>query len=122
ANVAALADVRPKLKETRTGSIAAKLDHLAEDSGKTVEELLNILVGAGLKVPEKPREKPTFVEHGGEIFWLNKNAKDELWLNAKASKFADKDENGDESKSRRGRGRRKPADSSGEPAPNQTTD
>jgi hypothetical protein len=45
------------------------------------------LLGAGLKGPEKAREKPVFVEHAGEIFWLNKNAKDELWVNAKASKF-----------------------------------
>ena len=29
-------------------------------------------------------------EHAGEIFWFNKNAKGELWLNAKASKFASK--------------------------------
>jgi hypothetical protein len=43
-----------------------------------------------LKVPEKAREKPVFAEHAGEIFWLNRNAKGELWLNAKASKFADK--------------------------------
>ena len=67
-----------------------------------------MLTGAGLKVPEKAREKPVFVEHGGEIFWFNKNAKDELWLNAKASKYADKkdgDEAGDE-KPRRGRSKK----------------
>jgi len=80
------------MKETRTGSVAAKIDHLAEGLGKPVEEIVTTLVGAGLKVPDKAREKPIFVEHAGEIFWLNKNAKDELWLNAKASKFADKKE------------------------------
>src|SRR5439155_16734321 len=85
-----LAAVRLLLKETRTGSVAAKIDRLAEELGKPVEEIVATLVGAGLKVPDKPREKPVFVEHAGEIFWLNKNAKDELWLNAKASKFADK--------------------------------
>jgi hypothetical protein len=30
-----------------------------------------------------------FAEHAGEIFWLNRNARNELWLNAKASKFGD---------------------------------
>jgi hypothetical protein len=30
------------------------------------------------------------VEHTGEILWLNRNAKGELWLNAKASKLAEK--------------------------------
>jgi hypothetical protein len=87
-----LAGVRLLLKETKTGAIAAKLDRLAEELGKPADELTAILVGAGLKVPEKAREKPVFVEHAGEIFWFNRNARGELWVNAKASKFADKDE------------------------------
>jgi hypothetical protein len=88
----ALAAVRLLLKETKTGAVAGKVDRLAEELGKSPAEFLAVLTGAGLKVPEKAREKPAFVEHAGEIFWLNKNAKDELWLNAKASKFADKKE------------------------------
>ncbi|HWZ95837.1 MAG TPA: hypothetical protein VNW30_11635 [Opitutaceae bacterium] len=88
----ALAAVRLLLKETKTGAVAGKVDRLAEELGKPPAEFLAALTGAGLKVPEKAREKPAFVEHAGEIFWLNKNAKDELWLNAKASKFADKKE------------------------------
>ena len=39
-------------------------------------------------MPEKAREKPVFVEHAGEIFWLNLNGKGELWLNAKVSKYS----------------------------------
>lgn len=85
-----LAAVRLLLKETKTGAIAGKVERLAEELAKPAEEFLATLVSAGLKVPEKPREKPVFVEQAGEIFWLNKNAKGELWLNAKASKFADK--------------------------------
>lgn len=115
-----LATIRPLLKETRTGSIAAKLDRLAGAMEKSPEELESMLVGAGLVVPEKPREKPVFVEHGSEIFWLNRNARGELWLNAKSSKpeAADDagepegdsdngDEAGEEKKARRPRGRRK---------------
>jgi hypothetical protein len=101
-----LAAFRAHLKPTRTGAIAAKLERVAEELSKTPDEITATLVGAGLKVPEKPREKPVFVEHAGEIFWLNLNAKGELWLNAKASKFADKDEDDDaeaEKKPRRGR-------------------
>jgi hypothetical protein len=88
----ALAAVRLLLKETKTGAVAGKVDRLAEELGKSPAEFLATLTGAGLKVPEKAREKPLFVEHAGEIFWLNKNAKDELWLNAKASKFAGKND------------------------------
>jgi hypothetical protein len=87
--------VRLLLKETKTGSVAGKLERVAEELGKSADELLSALTGAGLKVPEKSREKPIFVEHAGEVFWLNKNAKDEIWLNAKTSKFSDKKEDGE---------------------------
>jgi hypothetical protein len=81
--------VRLLLKETRTGSLAGKIDRVASEINKTADELTSALVSAGLKVPEKSREKPVFVEHAGEIFWFNKNAKGELWVNAKASKYQD---------------------------------
>lgn len=82
-----LSGVRLFLKETKTGGFAGKLDRVAENLEKSPEELLAALLNAGLKAPEKAREKPVFVEHAGEIFWLNLNAKEELWVNAKASKF-----------------------------------
>jgi hypothetical protein len=87
---APLAAVRLLMKPTKTGSYAGSTGYLAQALGKGEEEFIAALVGAGLKVPEKAREKPVFAEHAGEIFWFNKNAKGELWLNAKASKFASK--------------------------------
>ena len=83
-----LTAVRLLLKPTKTGSFAGSIGFLAQALGKGEEEFIAALMGAGLKVPEKAREKPVFAEHAGEIFWFNKNAKGELWLNAKASKFA----------------------------------
>ncbi len=102
-----LAALRLVLKETKTGGFAGKVDRIAEEIGQSPQQLITVLTGAGLKVPEKAREKPVFVEHAGEIFWFNKNAKDELWLNAKASKFAGEKEGGAgsgdaDTKSRRG--------------------
>jgi hypothetical protein len=85
----ALAALRLLLKETKTGAVAAPVERLATELGKPVDELLGALTASGLRVPEKPREKPAFAEHAGEIFWLNLNGKGELWLNAKASKYAD---------------------------------
>ena len=99
-----LSAVRLLLRETKTGSVAGKLDRVAEELGKSPADLLAALTAAGLKAPEKSREKPVFTEHAGEIFWLNLNAKDELWVNAKASKFA-ADE--DDKKSRRPRPKKK---------------
>ncbi|MEY4939827.1 MAG: hypothetical protein RIQ93_1562, partial [Verrucomicrobiota bacterium] len=91
-DAAIFAAVRLLLKATRTGGFAAKTDRVAESLGRSEDDLVATLVAAGLKTPEKPREKPVFVEQAGEIFWLNRNAKGELWVNAKASKFADKKE------------------------------
>jgi hypothetical protein len=87
---ASLAAVRLLLKPTKTGSYAGSTGYLAQALGQGEDEFVAALVGAGLRVPEKAREKPVFAEHAGEIFWFNKNAKGELWLNAKASKFASK--------------------------------
>jgi len=84
---APLTAVRLLLKETKRGGVAAEVSRVATQLGRTAGELLATLVGAGLRAPEKPREKPVFVEHAGEIFWLNRNARGELWLNAKASRF-----------------------------------
>jgi hypothetical protein len=101
----ALAALRSLLKETRSGGVASKVDRLAGDLGKTTDDVIATLVAGGLRVPEKPREKPVFVEQAGEVLWLNRNAKGELWLNAKASKFSDKsdlDENEDSGESSEG--------------------
>lgn len=95
--------VRLLLKETKTGAVAGEVGRLAGELGKSVEELVAALTGAGLKVPEKPREKPVFVEHGGEIFWFNQNAKGQLWLNAKASKYSDAADEGEKKPAKRSR-------------------
>ena len=105
----ALAAVRSFLKETRTGAHAGKIERLAEDVGKPADALLASLVDAGLKLPEKPREKPAYLEQAGEVHWLSMNAKGEIWLNAKPAKLADKDGDDSEStdeKPKRGRSRK----------------
>ena len=96
--------LRPLLKEAKTGGVSAKVGHLAEEMGKPADELKAQLIGAGLKIPEKAREKPVVVEHAGENYWLNLNSRGDLWLNAKAPGAGDKDEDeaAGEEKPRRG--------------------
>ena len=69
----------------RGEGVTAPLGELAEKLEKTPEVLLAVLGAAGLHLPESPKAKPTFAEHGGEVFWLNANAKGQVWLNAKAA-------------------------------------
>lgn len=79
-----LAAVRLLLQPKKRGEgVAALVSDVSAQLGKPAIELLEALVAAGLNVPDDTKTKPTFGEHGGEIFWLNRNAKDELWLNAK---------------------------------------
>jgi hypothetical protein len=104
--------VRPSLKPAKTG-VSAKVEAISEERGTAMDELVNHLVAAGLKLPEKPREKAVYVEAGGELYWLARNSKGELWLNAKPAQGGDakaegeSDEKGGERKGGRSRGRRK---------------
>ena len=95
AGASPLAAVRLLLKETKRGGVAAEIGRIADQLGKSPGELLAALAGAGLKAPEKPREKPVFAAHAGEIFWLNRNARGELWLNAKVAKFTEEKDGGE---------------------------
>ncbi len=79
-----LTAVRILMQPKKRGEgMTVTLSELAEKLEKSDEQLLAILGTAGLQLPETPKGKPTFAEHGGEIFWLNANAKDEVWVNAK---------------------------------------
>lgn len=102
-SAALLTGARPHLLETKPGAHGAELCALATTLGRPPEELLKLLLAAGLKSPEKPRERPVYVDHAGEAFWLSRNAEDEIWLNAKVAKSA---EGGERRSGRRGRGRK----------------
>jgi hypothetical protein len=79
-----LAAIRPHFaKNRRSNALSARPAAVAEALGVSQADLVDALVRAGLAVPAEEKDKPVFVEHGGEIFWFNRNAKDELWLNAK---------------------------------------
>jgi len=84
-----LAAVRLLLQPKKRGDgVAALVNDVAQQLGQTPERLVEALAAAGVKEPADAEAKPTFGENAGEIFWLNRNARGELWLNAKASKAA----------------------------------
>ncbi len=82
-----------KPNKSRSG-VSGSLAFFAEALGRGEAELLAALTAQGLAIPVAAVEgesepKPVFVEHEGEIFWLNRYAKDgSLWLNAKAARSA----------------------------------
>lgn len=99
----ALAAVRLLLKPNKRGSgVSGEVGFLARSLDKEVDAFLGTLTAAGLVVPADSETKPVFVEHAGEIFWLNQNAKDgSLWLNAKAAKSAAKKSAGSKPRARK---------------------
>ncbi|MFA6290113.1 MAG: hypothetical protein WC661_22225 [Opitutaceae bacterium] len=87
-----LAAVRLLLAPNKRGTgVSAEVGHLARTLEQDHQHFLTVLMGLGLSLPANEDEKPGFVEHDGEVYWLNKNAKDgSVWLNAKISKSAAK--------------------------------
>jgi hypothetical protein len=69
----------------RGEGVTAPIGELAAKLEKSDEQVMAMLASTGLQLPESPKAKPTFAEHGGEIYWLNANAKGQVWLNAKQS-------------------------------------
>lgn len=81
-----LTAVRLLMQPKKRGEgVTARVDELAGKLEKAPEVLMAALAAAGLTPPDSPKGKPTFAEHGGELYWLNVNAKGETWLNAKAA-------------------------------------
>jgi hypothetical protein len=99
-----LTAVRLLMQPKKRGEgVTAPLPELAEKLEKTPEAVSALLASVGLHLPESPKAKPTFAEHGGEIYWLNANAKGQVWLNAKAA-----------SATKKGKGKKAEAEDSGE--------
>jgi hypothetical protein len=81
-----LTAVRLLMQPKKRGEgVTALVSELAAKLEKTPDTLMAALAAAGLTPPDSPKGKPTFAEHGGELYWLNLSAKGELWLNAKSA-------------------------------------
>jgi hypothetical protein len=85
AKASVLSSARPHLTTVRKGTFSQETEAVAVKLEQPAEDFLNALVASGLKVPEKPRQKPVIVDERGQSFWLTRNTKDQIILNAKAA-------------------------------------
>ncbi len=79
-----LGAVRLLMQPKKRGEgVTITIDELAEKLEKSPDQVTASLGEAGLRLPDSPKGKPTFTEHGGELYWLNANARGQVWVNAK---------------------------------------
>lgn len=80
-----LAPYRALLQPNKRGSgFSAPISDIADGLKRPLIDVVEALVALGLTVPDDPKDKAATVEAGQELFWINRNKDDSLWLNAKA--------------------------------------
>src|SRR5690606_5279783 len=80
-----LTPYRALLQPNKRGSgFSAPISDIADGLNRPLIDVVETLVALGLTVPDDPKDKAATVEAGQELFWINRNKDDSLWLNAKA--------------------------------------
>ncbi len=76
--------VKPKMRRNRRGpGLSGSLSFLAKALKQSEEDLLKAFEAAGLKLAESNDEKPAFVEAAGQVYWLKKDGRGGVWINAR---------------------------------------
>jgi outer membrane biosynthesis protein TonB len=75
--------LRPLMKRSLRGpGSVGSLSFLARKLEQDENDLLGALAEAGLPLVDDPKAVPPALKHEDEFFWLNKNARGEIWLNS----------------------------------------
>lgn len=83
-DLAWLGSLRAHLRKARRGTgLSGEIGLLADVLNEPRLPIMERLVRCGLAVPEHPEASETPVEHDGQLFWLSRNAEEELLLNVK---------------------------------------
>jgi hypothetical protein len=81
--------IRPMMRRNRHGpGSSGSIGFLARALEITDADLADQLIELGLRIPALPGEKPTFVEIGATLYWLNKDIRGNIWINARENKTA----------------------------------
>ncbi|MDR1011889.1 MAG: DUF4177 domain-containing protein, partial [Opitutaceae bacterium] len=81
--------IRPMMRRNRHGpNYSGSIGFLARALGIADDDLATRLIELGLPIPAVPGEKPTFVEINAVLYWLNKDNRGNIWINARENKNA----------------------------------
>ncbi|HEY5553219.1 MAG TPA: hypothetical protein VIK52_15100, partial [Opitutaceae bacterium] len=87
---ALLAKLRPMMRRNRGGrGLSGSLPFLSRALRQTEESLAAALATLGLVLPEDPKAEPLPVEIEGHEYFLNKNEKGQVWINAREKSDGD---------------------------------
>lgn len=76
--------IRPMMRRNRGNrGLSGSLVFLSRALRHTEEGLTDALATLGLKLPDDPKAEPVTVEITGNDYWLNKNEKGQVWINAR---------------------------------------
>jgi hypothetical protein len=81
--------IRPMMRRNRHGpNYSGSISFLSRALGITDADLAVRLIELGFPIPNAPGEKPTFVEINAVLYWLNKDNRGNIWINARENKNA----------------------------------
>ena len=76
--------IKPHLRRNQRGlGEAAALDYLAKRWDQETDDVVGALIECGLEVPENDDESSAFFEFEGDLYWLNRNNRGQLFINVR---------------------------------------
>ncbi len=76
--------IKPHLRRNQRGlGEAAALDYLAKRWDQEPDDVVGALVECGLEVPANDDESSAFFEFEGDLYWLNRNNRGQLFINVR---------------------------------------
>jgi hypothetical protein len=76
--------IKPHLRRNQRGlGEAAALDYLAKRWDQDTGDVVGALVECGLEVPENDDESSAYFEFEGDLYWLNRNNRGQLFINVR---------------------------------------
>lgn len=85
-----LAKLRPHMRRNRRGpGISGSISFLSRALDQSDAELTTALSSVGFSIPEKPNDRPSFIDAGTWSYWINKDSRGGLWINGRERRARD---------------------------------
>ena len=91
-----LAKLRPMMRRNRRGpGVSGSVGFLSRALNQSDAELAAALAAVGFPIPDRPNDKPGYVDVGSWTYWINKDNRGGLWINGREKRGRDAKGRGD---------------------------